>query len=165
VLTVLQLAAIDQDHLAQLIRPAGYFNIKAKRLKNFIRYLVEHYQGDLEIFLAESTEDVREKLLSISGIGPETADSISLYAGGHPVFVVDAYTMRIFFRHGWIDEEADYFSLQEFCESQLPREVDLYNDFHAQIVMVGKHWCKKSKPDCEHCPLKDFLPEGGYVTI
>ncbi len=152
---------LDQVSLAELIRPAGYFNIKAKRLKNFIGHIAEEYDGDLAAFLGQETEGVRAELLAISGIGPETADSIALYAGQHPVFVVDAYTQRILYRHEFIDEDADYFSMQEFFESSLPQDVSLYNDFHAQLVMVGKHWCKKSNPDCENCPLRDYLPENG----
>ncbi len=165
---VLSVAALDRlatPELAELIRPAGYFNVKAKRLHNFIRYIMEAYGGDLQALLAQATETLREELLAISGIGPETADSIALYAGGHPVFVVDAYTKRILFRHGWIDEDADYFAMQELFESELPQEVDLYNDFHAQIVMVGKNWCKRSKPDCENCPLKGYLPESGPIMV
>lgn len=145
--------------LASLIRPAGYFNIKAKRLKNFIHHVVVHHDGDLERFLMLSTERLREELLSIAGIGPETADSIALYAGEHPVFVVDAYTKRILYRHGLIDGDADYFAIQDFFESNLPPDVSLYNDFHAQLVMVGKNWCKRSQPDCENCPLKVCLGE------
>lgn len=165
VLSVKSLHALPPRDLAELIRPAGYFNIKTKRLKNFIRYLVEQCEGDLAVFLAQSTETVRARLLSISGIGPETADSIALYAGGHPLFVVDAYTKRIFVRHAWVDSDVDYFALQEYCESSMPREVTLYNDFHAQLVMVGKNWCKRREPNCEHCPLKDFLPHGGPITV
>ncbi len=154
------LHALAPEQLAELIRPAGYFNIKAKRLKNFVAYLMEHYGGDLESFLAQSTTSLREELLRISGVGPETADSIALYAGNHPVFVVDAYTQRIGVRHGWLEVEADYFAIQDYFTDNLPEEVPLYNDFHAQIVMVGKNWCKRSKPDCENCPLKEYLPEG-----
>lgn len=164
----LDLAVLDgmpPESLAQLIRPAGYFNIKAKRLKNFMHHIVSNYAGDLQAFLALSTSQLREELLAIKGIGPETADSIALYAGGHPLFVVDAYTHRILVRHGWLEPEANYFEVQDFFQSQLPDDVPLYNDFHAQIVMVGKHWCKRRKPDCENCPLKEFLPAEGPITV
>lgn len=160
-LDVAALDRISREQLAELIRPAGYFNVKAKRLKNFIHYVWENFAGDLNACLRQDTESLRQQLLQISGIGPETADSIALYAGHHAVFVVDAYTKRILLRHGWVDYDADYFAVQEFFESNLPGDVDLYNDFHAQIVMVGKHWCKRSQPDCDNCPLKGFLPEGG----
>lgn len=163
VLDIAALGRISQAELAELIKPAGYFNVKAKRLKNFIDYINESFSGDLPAFLAQETASLREQLLGISGIGPETADSIALYAGHHAVFVVDAYTKRILLRHGWVEEEADYFAIQEFFESNLPSDVELYNDFHAQIVMVGKNWCKRSQADCDHCPLKDYLPEGGPI--
>lgn len=163
VLDLKRLASLPHDQLAALIRPAGYFNIKAKRLHNFLHYIVENCDGDLEGFLAQDTTPLREALLSISGIGPETADSIALYAGHHPVFVVDAYTKRILYRHGWVDADADYFAVQSYFEENLPGDVALFNDFHAQLVMVGKNWCKKSKPDCENCPLNEYLPEGGPI--
>ncbi len=160
-LSVAVLHELPVDQLAELIRPAGYFNIKAKRLKNFINCIIEDYQGELDQLLALSTESLREALLAISGIGPETADSIALYAGQHPVFVVDAYTQRILYRHALIDADADYFAIQDFFESALLQDVALYNDYHAQIVMVGKNWCKRKQPDCENCPLKVYLPEDG----
>lgn len=163
---VLELEALDRlatAELAELIRPAGYFNVKAKRLKNLIHYVREEFSGDLEACLQQDTDSLRQQLLQISGIGPETADSIALYAGHHAVFVVDAYTKRILSRHGWLEEDADYFAIQDFFESNLPSDVDLYNDFHAQIVMVGKNWCKRSQPECDQCPLKVFLPEHGPV--
>lgn len=160
-LAVEALDRIPQEQLAELIRPAGYFNVKAKRLKNFIHYVKERFSGDLQACLEQNTESLRQQLLQISGIGPETADSIALYAGHHAVFVVDAYTKRILLRHGWLDEDADYFAIQDFFESNLPTDVELYNDFHAQIVMVGKNWCKRSHPDCDRCPLREYLPAGG----
>lgn len=158
-----KLHILKQEQLAELIRPAGYFNIKAKRLKNFVRHVIDHNDGDLTAFLGQSVDSLRQELLAISGIGPETADSIALYAGGHPLFVVDAYTQRILLRHGWLESEADYFATQEFFHSQLPDDVELYNDFHAQLVMVGKNWCKRSKADCDNCPLKIYLPESGPI--
>jgi endonuclease-3 related protein len=163
-LSVAALAKIPFDELAASIRPAGYFRVKAKRIKNFIQHVVENHDGDLPQFLQQDLESLRHELLSISGIGPETADSIALYAGEHKVFVVDAYTHRIFYRHAWIEAEADYTAMQDYCMSELPADTALYNDFHAQLVMVGKNWCKKTKPDCEHCPLKETLPDGGMVS-
>jgi endonuclease III related protein len=105
--------------------------------------------------------DLREELLAVHGIGPETADSILLYAGMLPTFVVDAYTHRILARHGWIEFEADYHQIQDYLLSSLPQEVQLYNEFHALFVHLGKHFCKKTSPLCRACPLFNMLPEGG----
>jgi endonuclease-3 related protein len=153
-----RLHAVPVRELAALIRPAGYFNIKAKRLKSFIKFLVEAYDGDLDRMFSERPEALREKLLQVKGIGPETADSILLYAGQKPIFVVDAYTKRIFLRHELVSEEADYHEIQRYLTDHLPEEVPLYNEFHALIVNIGKNWCKSKAPDCEHCPWKKFLP-------
>jgi endonuclease-3 related protein len=142
--------------LAAYIRPSGYYNIKAKRLKNLLLMVGDRYHGDLDLLLADETGRAREHLLSVKGIGPETADSILLYAGGHPVFVIDAYTHRVFYRHGLVAEEAGYNDIQEEFERHLPRDSALYNEFHALIVMVGKHYCKKTTPQCVRCPLRGF---------
>lgn len=142
--------------LAEYIRPSGYYNIKAKRLKNLLRMVDDRYRGDLGLLFADETGRARENLLSVQGIGPETADSILLYAGGHPVFVIDAYTHRVFSRHGLVAEEVGYHDIQEEFERHLPRDAALYNEFHALIVMVGKHYCKKTKPLCGICPLRGF---------
>ncbi len=142
--------------LAEYIRPSGYYNIKAKRLNNLLRMVDDRYRGDLGLLLADETGRARENLLSVQGIGPETADSILLYAGGHPVFVIDAYTHRVFSRHGLVAEEAGYHDIQEEFERHLPRDSAFYNEFHALIVMVGKHYCKKTKPLCGSCPLRGF---------
>ncbi|MBI1910206.1 MAG: endonuclease III domain-containing protein [Deltaproteobacteria bacterium] len=150
--------ALSPRQLAELIRPAGYFNIKTKRLRNFLKFLIDEYEGNLNRMFEERLETLREKLLNVSGIGKETADSILLYAGNKPVFVVDAYTKRILLRHEMIDEEADYDQVQEYLTSHLPEDRKLYNEFHALIVMIGKNFCK-TKPDCERCPLKEFLPK------
>ncbi len=105
--------------------------------------------------------DLRRQLLEVHGIGPETADSILLYAGLMPSFVVDTYTHRIFARHGWIGFEADYHELQDYIQHELPADVPLYNEFHALLVRVGKDYCRKSKPRCAECPLREVLPPGG----
>jgi endonuclease-3 related protein len=150
------LADLPVSALAQYIRPSGYYNIKAKRLKNLLLMVADRYHGNLDLLLADETGRARENLLSVQGIGPETADSILLYAGGHPVFVVDAYTHRAFSRHGLVAEETGYDDLQEEFERRLPRDAALYNEFHALIVMLGKHYCKKTKPLCGSCPLRGF---------
>lgn len=146
---------ISREKLAQLIRPAGYFNIKAKRLKNLIRWFCEEYEGRLENLNDLSVERLREELLAVNGIGRETADSIILYALEKPTFVVDAYTYRVLVRHGCLDADSDYEQIKEFCEGHLPQEVKLYNEFHALIVRVGKEYCRP-KPCCAHCPLEQF---------
>lgn len=150
---------IDIKKLAELIRPAGYFNIKAKRLKNFLEWFFENYEGKLVSIEKVRTSELREQLLSVKGIGPETADSILLYALSRPVFVVDAYTARICARHHLIDEGADYHQIQEFFESNLPCDLQLFNEYHALIVKLGKDFCKP-RPKCEECPLNG-LPHRG----
>ena len=141
--------------LAEKIRPAGYYNVKAKRLKNLIDFIVDRYGADLTSLLEAETGVLREGLLSIKGIGPETADSILLYAAGRPIFVIDAYTHRILIRHGMIDEQATYDEIQAFFMDHLPDDADLFNEFHALIVRTGKVFCRK-KPLCPGCPLKNW---------
>jgi len=144
---------IDQEELAQLIKPSGYFNVKAQRLKNFVTFFVEEYSGSEKKMFSSDGEGLRRKLLKVNGIGPETADSILLYAGEKPFFVVDAYTKRIFSRHRLISKEAAYHHIQEFFYRNLPKEVKLFNEFHAQIVMLGKTRCTSKNPDCSKCPI------------
>lgn len=169
---------LPEAELAQLIRPAGYFNVKARRLRSFLRVLMEDFDASLENLLAGDTATVRERLLAINGIGRETADSILLYAGVHHSFVIDAYTKRIFERHGWWQEgkaarrstskgnspEA-YESLKSLCETSLrhqptARRLDYWRDYHAQLVMTGKDFCRPRDPRCERCPLGALLPRG-----
>ncbi len=152
-ISIEKLALIPTNVLAQLIRPSGYFNQKAIRIKNFIRFLMENYDGDLQKMLKEDTEALREKLLVIKGIGPETADSILLYAAKKPIFVVDAYTHRILSRHGLIPEDSTYGEIQEVFMDSLPKDTQLFNEYHALFVRLGKEWCKKS-PICKGCPLE-----------
>jgi endonuclease-3 related protein len=149
--------ALPPDTLASLIRPAGYFRVKTKRLRNFLEYFIKTYDGEISSMMEHSPQDLREELLSVSGIGPETADSILLYALGKPVFVIDAYTKRIFSRHGVCDEYATYDDLQTLFMDSLPEDVTLYNEYHALIVETGKDFCRKN-PECDKCPLKD-LPD------
>jgi len=151
-------AVIDRmgpKELAELIRPAGYFNIKAKRLKNLVGWFCQEYQGSTELLAGLSVARLREELLSINGIGPETADSIILYALAKPTFVVDTYTCRVLVRHGFIEAECGYEEVKDFCESHLPAEVALYNEFHALLVAAGKNHCKV-RAQCLHCPLEQF---------
>jgi endonuclease-3 related protein len=163
VLDPFRMHALPPVELAELIRPAGYFNIKTRRLKSFLKFLVEEYEGDLERMRGERAETLREKLLAVRGIGPETADSILLYALGKPVFVVDAYTKRIFTRHEVLPEEADYHEIQDHFVRHLPEDAQTFNELHALIVNVGKTWCKSREPDCEHCVWREFLPTSSPV--
>jgi endonuclease-3 related protein len=144
---------MSHKRLSSLIRPAGYFNIKAKRLKNFLAYLCNHCNGSMKKMGTWDTHILRENLLNVNGIGPETADSICLYALERPVFVIDAYTKRILYRHGLATEKSTYHELQEFFHKNLPSDAGLFNEFHALLVMLGKHYCKP-KPKCEGCPLE-----------
>ena len=150
------LARVSSKRLANVIRPSGYFNIKADRLKRFARFLFEAYGGDLERMFEEPVELLRPRLLSVKGIGPETADSILLYAGRTPVFVIDAYTRRVLSRHRLASRTASYESLQSFFMDHLPPRTDLYNEYHALMVRVGKDYCRR-RPLCRGCPLEPFL--------
>ena len=152
------LHSMPEEDLAKLIRPAGYYNVKARRLKNLLGLIVEQYGGDLDSLFSLPSDELRIRLLSVNGVGFETADSIILYAAGKPIFVIDAYTGRVLKRHGLVDQQADYATMQKFFHRLLPRNTDLYNDFHAQIVAVGHHYCKK-KPLCEECPLAGYLTD------
>ena len=144
--------------LAEKIRPAGYFNIKAARLKNLVEFIWQQYSGDLHHLFHEETSVLREGLISVKGIGPETADSIVLYAVQRPVFVVDAYTHRILTRHSMMDNEASYYDIQDLFMNHLPEDVALFNEFHALIVRTAKEFCRK-KPLCEGCPLEEWEKE------
>jgi len=154
VFTPKKMYEIDIETLADLIKPSGYFNVKAKRLKHFIEWLFLHYNGSLSKLFKLDYAALREQLLSVNGIGRETADSIILYAAEKLTFVVDAYTKRVLVRHGLITEDYDYDAIKAVFEDNLPKEVSLYNEYHALIVMVGKYYCKP-RMQCEECPLKD----------
>ncbi|MEK7851396.1 MAG: endonuclease III domain-containing protein [Deltaproteobacteria bacterium] len=147
---------VNHNHLAMLIRPSGYFNIKAGRLKHFIEYLFKRHGGSLKKMFSLELKQLRHELLEVKGIGPETADSILLYAGGYPVFVVDAYTVRIFQRLGILPEEVTYHETQEIFMDSLPDDVKLFNEYHALIVRLGKELCRP-RPKCEKCPLKEGI--------
>ena len=138
--------------LRRMIRPAGYYNIKTNRLKNFISFLYSRYGGSINILSLENVDKLKKELLSINGIGPETRDSIMLYAFKKKVFVVDAYTKRIFSRHSIIKERSDYYKIQEFFMDNLPKREKLYNEYHALIVRLAKEFCS-AKPNCGKCPL------------
>ena len=141
------------SRLAELIRPAGYYNMKAKRLNNFVNWFFDNYNGKLTNLESIDTDQLRTELLAIKGVGRETADSILLYALDRPVFVVDAYTARITIRHKLIEPGADYEQLRELFESNLPQDARLFNEYHALLVKAGKEFCKP-KARCPGCPLE-----------
>jgi len=145
--------------LARLIRPSGYFRQKARKVHEFLRFLRREYHGSLDAMFRVPTARIREQLLGIHGIGPETADSILLYAGNHPVFVVDAYTRRILQRHGLIHGKESYEDLRGLFERSLPKDASLFNEYHALIVHTGKHYCRSRAALCSNCALRPFLPE------
>lgn len=151
--------------IAGLIRPSGYYNVKTRRIKNFLACLHTDFGGSLERMFELDAAHLRDVLLAVKGAGRETADSIVLYAAGKCTFVVDAYTKRIFSRHGFFDPDTDYDDVKAFFESNLPRKTELFNDYHAQIVNVAKHFCLKKSPLCGQCPLRDFLPAKGPAKI
>src|SRR5579864_44852 len=186
VLTVKGIREIPQRQLEKLIRSSGYFRQKAARLKTFVNFLDKNYDGSLTKMLAQPTSQLREQLLALNGVGPETADSILLYAGQHPVFVIDAYTRRIAARHDIGSEKAGYEELRAVFERALtsattftgsagsqgmashsPSRMSLasrsplaqvFNEMHGLIVSVGKQYCLKSNPRCSECPVKHLLP-------
>ena len=143
---------IPPERLGALIKPSGYFNVKAKRLKNLISFISREYGGSLPKMMRRPLAELRETLLKVNGIGPETADSILLYALDKPTFVVDSYTKRILGRHRVIDKTADYPQVQELFMAHLPHRVRLFNEYHALIVHTAKTYCKK-RPLCDKCPL------------
>jgi len=147
---------LDAETLANLIRPAGYPNVKTKRLQNFLRFFVEEFNADVAKMGRESVDSLREKLLSVKGVGPETADSILLYAFAKPVFVCDAYTHRIFSRHGMLDDGVSYDDVRALFMGNLPNEEKLFNEYHALIVKTGKDFCRP-RPKCVLCPLGALL--------
>jgi endonuclease III related protein len=186
VLSVKGIRELPLGRLQKLIRPSGYFRQKAIKLKTFIRFIDENYSGSLDRMFAQPTDKLRAELLALNGVGPETADSILLYAGNHPVFVVDAYTRRIFERHRLITAKTKYDEIRIIVEQAVssadpaslnttngsdPRHpvsrmsrmsrselAQHYNELHALIVRVGNTYCRKT-PKCEECPLRDFLPQ------
>ncbi len=156
VLDVEGMTTLPNDRLAELIRPSGYFNLKAKRLKGFLAFLHGQYGGRLSTMFGEPLATLRPKLLAVYGIGPETADSILLYAGGLPTFVVDAYTLRIFSRMGLVDEGISYHAMKALFEDNLPRDADLFNEYHALLVALGKDVCRPRRTKCTECGMASF---------
>jgi endonuclease-3 related protein len=154
-LTPEKLHHLDVLNLAKLIKPAGYYNIKAKRLKNFINWLFQKYDGQLANLENLGTDPLRAELLTVTGIGRETADSILLYAFNREIFVIDAYTARVAVRHRLIEPQAEYEQLRDLFQSNLPQDSQLFNEYHALLVKVGKEFCKP-KAKCPGCPLQNL---------
>lgn len=155
-LSLKKMRALAPAELAQLIRPAGYYNLKEKRLRNLLDFLAQESRGGLKALTIRSLDQARAELLDVKGVGPETADSILLYACGQPTFVIDAYTFRVLGRHGLAPEGVDYHGLRALFMDHLPHEAQLFNEFHALFVRLGKELCKKGSPLCEGCPLQGW---------
>jgi len=158
------LRALKLEKLAELIRPAGYYNLKARRLMNLLDMLAHDCGGRLTMLAEMPLDQARELLLAVTGVGPETADSILLYALGRPVFVVDTYTGRIVSRHGLAPAGAAYHELQELFTRTLPKDAALYNELHALMVRTGNAYCRRSRPRCADCPLTGW-PKGWTVPL
>lgn len=147
-----RLDRISPRRLARLITPVGYYNIKAKRLKNLVGFLSDEFGGNISLMRRRDLKALRPKLLAVNGVGPETCDSILLYALDKPIFVIDAYTKRVFSRFGLAAEDISYNDLQQVFMRHLPRNTGLYNEYHALIVRLGKEICRK-EPRCRICPI------------
>jgi endonuclease-3 related protein len=148
------LAKADPGEIARLIVPSRFYNLKAERIREFARVYVAEFEGDPAVMAAVETSALRERLLAVRGLGKETVDSILLYACGKPVFVVDAYTRRIFSRYGLLAADASYDRMQRLFAENLPPDAALFNDYHAQIVFLGNTVCRKS-PLCGRCPIRE----------
>ncbi len=155
-LTPEAIVLLPQHDLAPLIRASGYYNQKARKLKDFCDHLHNHWQGKLGLFLGQELAQLRTELLSLRGIGPETADSIILYAAQQPSFVVDAYTHRIFHRHGWVPEVTGYEELRSFFMDALDPDVPRFQEYHALLVRTGHLYCRR-QPKCDNCPLEGWV--------
>ncbi len=148
---------MDEGKLAEYIRSSGYYKQKSKTLKNFLTFLFTHYDANLKKMFSQDGTILRKQLLNIKGIGQETADSILLYAGSKLIFVVDAYTKRISIRHNLVNHKTDYQEIQELFSKNLPPDVNLFNEYHALMVRVGKTYCSNKEPKCRSCPLLKYL--------
>lgn len=150
--------------LHDVLRPSGYFRVKAVRLQSFCDHLLQQHGGSMKRMARTPLEALRTELLSVHGIGPETADDILLYACDKPIFVVDAYTRRFLHRHGHVDAKIGYAELQALFHRRLAADVALYKEYHALIVYLGKDYCR-SKPQCEGCPLAPLLARDQPVGV
>jgi endonuclease-3 related protein len=157
-LNLRELETLSRPELESLIRPAGFYRQKAATIRNFLDCLRRAHAGSLRAALRRPPHELRRQLLSVKGIGPETADAILLYAARQPFFVADAYTRRVLERHGLMASGASYAAAQEFLHRHLAPEPTTFNEFHALLVEVGKRYCRREVPRCEDCPLQEFLP-------
>jgi endonuclease III related protein len=163
-LTIPAMQEVSTSRLARLIRSSGYFRQKARKLKTFTSFVRRNYAGSLTRMFRVPTGTLREQLLAVHGIGPETADSILLYAGNQPIFVVDAYTRRILERHALASPRFKYDEIRALFEQNLPRDPQLFNEFHALIVRTGKYLCVSRSPRCSDCVLQKYLPASQEKT-
>jgi endonuclease-3 related protein len=154
------LAPLSAEELAPAIRSSGVFNVKARRVRAFLDFLSREYGGRVEGMRSEDARALRKKLLAVPGIGPETADAIALYAAGKPLFVVDAYTRRVFGRLGVLSGQESYEAVEEVFHAALPADAALFNDYHAQVVRLARDVCR-TRPACPSCPLEDLCPRVG----
>ena len=146
------------QRIPQLIKTSGFYRTKSKYLQGFLHYYITNYQGNVDRMSRKRTRTLRAELLAIPGVGPETADSILLYALGKRIFVIDNYTRRVFSRHGLVDYDSPYDTIQKTFEQNLPASTKLYNEYHALLVRVGKRYCRKNEPHCRACPVGAMLP-------
>ena len=156
---------VSEEQLAELVRSSGYFNAKARKLKAFISHLWEQHGGDLKAMLSQERTGLREELLSIYGIGDETADDILLYAGEHAFFVIDTYTRRILDRMGVTPDAPTYAGYQQFFHQSLPADAPLYNEYHALLDRHAKEVCRKRLPACQSCCLRDMCATGRDALV
>lgn len=163
-LRIQELRRVRPEELERLIRPAGFFRQKAATILNFIEHLDADFGGSLHRLFAQPQVALRLYLIDIKGLGDETVDAILLYAGRKPYFVADAYTRRILARHEWLPEDASYMTAQELLHRELPREAQLFNEFHALLIEAGKRFCARRDPSCTECPLRIYLPEHPSVS-
>jgi endonuclease III related protein len=163
-LSLAKLRRATPAELQTYIRPAGFFRQKSLTIRNFLDWLGRHCEWSLDRAFQRPPAELRRELLNLNGLGPETADAILLYAGRRPVFVADAYTRRIMARHALVADTADYAAVQRFLHQHLPADEQLFNEFHALLVEVGKRYCRSQAPRCDECPLKEFLPQGQPVN-
>jgi endonuclease-3 related protein len=164
-LNVVRLCRASRAELEMCVRPAGFYRQKTTAIRNFLAWLERACGGSLHRAFSRSPEQLREELLAVRGLGPETVDAILLYAGGKPFFVADAYTRRILARHEMVSPRAGYHAVQEFLHRSLAPDPAMFNEFHALLVEVGKRYCKRREADCTACPLREFLPGGAGVAV
>jgi endonuclease-3 related protein len=164
-LSMKRLRGASLAEVGTCIRPAGFYRQKAAAIRSFLDWLERTCAGSLDKAFSRPPDRLREELLGLRGLGPETVDAILLYAGGKPFFVADAYTRRILARHGMVSRRAGYAAVQEFVHRSLPPDPKMFNEFHALLVEVGKRYCQRREAFCEECPLKDFLPPTARVAV